>query len=167
MEKYSRILIIANLLLLLGYFNWSVYEKEQTLKDGQSILLQLAPVDPRSLMQGDYMRLSYQESALDLVQDQTATRGYAVLQIDSNHVGQIVRLQRSIEPTNENELVMKYKIVNHRLLLGSESFFFEEGQGAIYEHAVYGGLKVDDKGVSLLIGLYDKNFQLIQPDKVE
>ena len=56
MKKYSRILIIANLILLLGYFNWSVYKKEQTLKDGQLILLQLAPVDPRSLMQGDYMR---------------------------------------------------------------------------------------------------------------
>jgi uncharacterized membrane-anchored protein len=52
MKKYSRILIIANLILLLGYFNWSVYKKEQTLKDGQLILLQLAPVDPRSLMQG-------------------------------------------------------------------------------------------------------------------
>ena len=48
MKKYSRILIIANLILLLGYFNWSVYKKEQTLKDGQLILLQLAPVDPRS-----------------------------------------------------------------------------------------------------------------------
>ena len=49
MKKYSRILIIANLILLLGYFNWSVYQKEQTLKDGQLVLLQLAPVDPRSL----------------------------------------------------------------------------------------------------------------------
>ena len=58
MKKYSRILIIVNLILLLGYFNWSVYQKEQTLKDGQLVLLQLAPVDPRSLMQGDYMRLN-------------------------------------------------------------------------------------------------------------
>lgn len=46
MKKYSRILIIVNLILLLGYFNWSVYQKEQTLKDGQLVLLQLAPVDP-------------------------------------------------------------------------------------------------------------------------
>ncbi len=42
MKKYSRILIIANLILVLGYFNWSVYKKEQTLKDGQLVLLQLA-----------------------------------------------------------------------------------------------------------------------------
>ena len=38
MKKYSRILIIANLILLLGYFNWSVYQKEQTLKEGQLVL---------------------------------------------------------------------------------------------------------------------------------
>lgn len=63
MKKYSRILIIVNLILLLGYFNWSVYQKEQTLKDGQLVLLQLAPVDPRSLMQGDYMRLNYKEAS--------------------------------------------------------------------------------------------------------
>ena len=93
MKKYSRILIIVNLILLLGYFNWSVYQKEQTLKDGQLVLLQLAPVDPRSLMQGDYMRLSYKEASSDLLDQQTAIRGYAILQIDSNQVGKIVRLQ--------------------------------------------------------------------------
>lgn len=121
MKKYSRILIIANLILLLGYFNWSVYKKEQTLKDGQLILLQLAPVDPRSLMQGDYMRLSYKEASSDLLDQQTAIRGYAILQIDSNQVGKIVRLQNALEPVNDNELVIKYKIVRHRIFLGAES----------------------------------------------
>ena len=56
MKKYSRILIIANLILLLGYFNWSVYQKEQTLKEGQLVLLQLAPVDPRRRRAGDRPR---------------------------------------------------------------------------------------------------------------
>ena len=142
MKKYSRILIIVNLILLLGYFNWSVYKKEQTLKDGQLILLQLAPVDPRSLMQGDYMRLNYQEASSAPVDEQTATRGYAVLRTDSNQVGEIVRLQNALE-----------------------SFFFEEGQDTLYQKAMYGGLKVDDKGQSLLVGLYDKDFHRIQSDK--
>ena len=164
MKKYSRILIIANLILLLGYFNWSVYKKEQTLKDGQLILLQLAPVDPRSLMQGDYMRLN-QEASSAPVDEQTATRGYAVLRTDSNQVGEIVRLQNTLEPVNSDELVIKYKIVHHRLFLGAESFFFEEGQDTLYQKAVYGGLKVDGKGQSLLVGLYDENFHYIQSDK--
>ena len=165
MKKYSRILIIVNLILLLGYFNWSVYQKEQTLKDGQLVLLQLAPVEPRSLMQGDYMRLNYKEASSDLPDKQTDTRGYAILRTDSNQVGEIVRLQNTLEPVNDNELVIKYKIINRRLFLGAESFFFEEGQDTLYQKAVYGGLKVDDKGQSLLVGLYDEDFHLIQSDK--
>ena len=165
MKKYSRILIIVNLILLLGYFNWSVYQKEQTLKDGQLVLLQLAPVDPRSLMQGDYMRLNYKEASSDLLDEQTGTRGYAILRTDSNQVGEIVRLQNTLEPINDNELVIKYKIINRRLFVGAESFFFEEGQDTLYQKAVYGGLKVDDKGQSLLVGLYDKDFLLIKPDR--
>ena len=165
MKKYSRILIIANLILLLGYFNWSVYQKEQTLKDGQLVLLQLAPVDPRSLMQGDYMRLNYKEASSDLPDKQTDTRGYAILRTDSNQVGEIVRLQNTLEHVNDNELVIKYKIINRRLFLGAESFFFEEGQDTLFQKAVYGGLKVDDKGQSLLVGLYDEDFHLIQSDK--
>ena len=165
MKKYSRILIIVNLILLLGYFNWSVYQKEQTLKDGQLVLLQLAPVDPRSLMQGDYMRLNYKEASSNLPDGQTDTRGYAILRTDSNQVGEIVRLQNTLEPVNDNELVIRYKIINRRLFLGAESFFFEEGQDTLYQKAVYGGLKVDDKGQSLLVGLYDEDFHLIQSDK--
>ena len=38
MKKYSRILIIANLILLLGYFNWSFYQKEQALKKEQLLV---------------------------------------------------------------------------------------------------------------------------------
>lgn len=167
MKKVSRILIIVNLLLLLGYFNWSIFQKEQILKDGQLVLLQLAPVDPRSLMQGDYMSLNYKESGYHLRnwEEETPPRGYAILKTDSNQVAQIVRLQESPEPMNGDELMMKYKIIDGRLFLGAESFFFEEGQDTIFEKAAYGGLKVDSKGESLLVGLYDADFQLIQPKK--
>ena len=64
-----------------------------------------------------------------------------------------------------DELVIKYKIVHYRLFLGAESFFFEEGQDTLYQKAVYGGLKVNDKGQNLLVGLYDKDFHRIQSDK--
>ena len=163
MKKYSSILIIANLVLLLVYFNWSVYQKEQTLKEGQLVLLQLAPVDPRSLMQGDYMRLSYKEANSELTDGQEAKRGYVVLKLDHNHVGKIMRLQESPEPVNENEIVLKYKTINGRLFLGAESFFFEEGQDSVYNDAAYGGLRVDSKGESLLVGLYDEDFRQIKP----
>lgn len=111
------------------------------------------------------MRLNYKEASSDLLNKQTDTRGYAILRTDSNQVGEIVRLQNTLEPVNDNELVIKYKIINRRLFLGAESFFFEEGQDTLFQKAVYGGLKVDDKGQSLLVGLYDEDFHLIQSDK--
>ena len=111
------------------------------------------------------MRLNYQEASSAPIDEQTATRGYAILQIDSNQVGKIVRLQNALEPVNDNELVIKYKIVRHRIFLGAESFFFEEGQDTLYQKAMYGGLKVNDKGQNLLVGLYDKDFHRIQSDK--
>ena len=62
MKKYKWAIIVVNLILLLAYFNYSVFQKERILKDGKLILLELAPVDPRSLMQGDYMELWYKIS---------------------------------------------------------------------------------------------------------
>ena len=50
---------MVNLIILLGLFNNSILQKEELLSNGQLILLELVPVDPRSLMQGDYMRLRY------------------------------------------------------------------------------------------------------------
>lgn len=165
MKKYSRILIIVNVVILLGYFNWSVYTKEKTLKDGQLVLMQLAPVDPRSLMQGDYMRLNYNEANSDLIKPETPLRGYAILRTDSNHIGRIVRIQKDLEPIHNNESAIRYKKTYNFLSLGAEAFFFEEGQDSIYNRAVYGGLKIDNKGRSLLVGLYDEDFQLIRPDR--
>ncbi len=80
-------------------------------------------------------------------------------------VARIVRLKDALEPLNDNEPIINYKIVNDRLFLGAESFFFEEGQDTLYQKATYGGLKVNAKGESLLVGLYDKDFLLIKPDR--
>ena len=62
MKKYKWIIILLNLILLMVYFIHSIVKKEELLKDGQLVLFELAPVDPRSLMQGDYMTLRYKIS---------------------------------------------------------------------------------------------------------
>lgn len=74
------------------------------------------------------MRLSYKEANSELTDGQEAKRGYAVLTLDNNRVGEIIRLQESPEPVNENEIVLKYKTINGRLFLGAESFFLKKGR---------------------------------------
>ena len=50
---------IGSLLIILALVNWSIAEKEKHLAEGKVVYLKLAPVDPRSLMQGDYMALRF------------------------------------------------------------------------------------------------------------
>lgn len=47
--------IAASLVTALGVANGAIWQKEQLISTGRPIFLELAPVDPRSLMQGDYM----------------------------------------------------------------------------------------------------------------
>ena len=54
-----RIVAVVAGLVVLVVVNWSIYDREQLLAEGRVVLLPLAPVDPRSLMQGDYMALRF------------------------------------------------------------------------------------------------------------
>jgi uncharacterized membrane-anchored protein len=51
--------LIASLTIFLAIIGWMIFEKEKVVANGQTFLLELAPVDPRSIMQGDYMILNY------------------------------------------------------------------------------------------------------------
>lgn len=59
MKTYKNWIIAANLIAIIAYFSFTIIQKENILKIGKLILLELSPIDPRSLMQGDYMRLRY------------------------------------------------------------------------------------------------------------
>ncbi|MBC5774258.1 GDYXXLXY domain-containing protein [Pontibacter sp. KCTC 32443] len=185
-NNLKAIVVLVNLVLVLAYLNWSVVQKEDILEEGELVLLKLAPVDPRSLMQGDYMRLSYAisqpnnqlwqeqqnvDSLINQVQQQQLTmdslesRGYAVIKLDAQQVAQLVRYQPEKEPLHKDELLLKYTKGDWALNLGAESYFFEEGQAKTFEQAEYGGLRVDKQGNSVLVGLYDKNRKLLKPKK--
>ena len=162
MKKYKWFIILLNLILLLLYFNYSVIKKEELLKDGQLILLELAPVDPRSLMQGDYMALRYKISE-NLDYETISKRGYCIVRIDTNGVAEKKRFQEKQTPLGEDEFLIKYKAANKwNVYIGAESFFFQEGQAEKYEKAKYGGVKIDKNGNSLLIGLYDEQRKKIE-----
>ena len=49
----TRGVALAGLLLVLAAVNYSIYGKEEIVRSGETVYLELAPVDPRSLMQGD------------------------------------------------------------------------------------------------------------------
>ncbi len=54
-----RLLILGTICLLLLGFTWSVAQKEKLRSNGREVLLELAPVDPRALLMGEYMTLDF------------------------------------------------------------------------------------------------------------
>lgn len=161
MKKYKWLIIVLNLVLLLVYLNYSIAEKETILKNGQPILLKLAPVDPRSLMQGDYMDLRYDISN-NINIEKIPKRGYCVVKIDPKGIAERVRFQKDPTPLSPGEHLIKYTSPDSwRINIGAESFFFQEGDAEKYNNAVYGGLRTDKDGNSLLIGLYNEQLKQI------
>lgn len=161
MNKIKWILVVLNILIILGLVNYNIYQKEKQLKEGKLILLKLVPVDPRSLMQGDYMQLSY-EIAENSYEENMPKRGYCVVRCDSANIATFARLQPNLEPQNPGDYCIPYtKQSDNSISIGASSYFFEEGSADKFENAAYGALKVDQKGHSLLIGLCNPTGQLI------
>jgi hypothetical protein len=52
-------LALASAVLTLLVANFAIWQKEQIIAQGKPVFVRLAPVDPRSLMQGDYMALDF------------------------------------------------------------------------------------------------------------
>jgi uncharacterized membrane-anchored protein len=158
MKKYKSILILSNLVLVLFLFHRSTWKKEQVLKNGDLVLFQLAPVDPRSLMQGDYMRLNY---AIAQSLHPKNQRGYLIVRKNEQGVAEKVRLQATVQPLENGESAIRFNKPDWQTTIGAESFFFQEGQGKKFEKAKFGGIRVDKNGNSLLEGLYDKDLKRI------
>ena len=159
MKKYKSILIVANLLILLVLFHSSVWQKETILEEGKVLYFELAPVDPRSLMQGDFMRLSY---AISQPLQPKNKRGYCIVETDNNGVAKFVRLQTKVLPLKEGEYAIRFNKKDWQTTIGADSFFFEEGKARKYGKAKYGLVKVDKKGHDILVGLADINLKEIK-----
>lgn len=153
-----------------------VIQKENLLQNGRSIFLKLAPVDPRSLIQGDYMILdyetirNYQTQQSDYPETKnTIRKTQFIFEVDNQNVATIVEEYTPNQKLKTNQFVLNIKITGYyQLNLGAESFLFQEGDGTYYEQAEYSELKVDPSGNTLLVGLRDKNLEpLNSPPKAQ
>jgi uncharacterized membrane-anchored protein len=158
----SRVFLeIAALILILVMTNGLILQKHSMLKSGETILLKLAPVDPRSLMQGDYMALRYELERLISAQNVTdpPREGRIVVTLDGQGIASFVRIHHG-EPLGEGEHLLRYR---HRgnFRLGPDAFFFQEGHAKDYESARYGELKVSPSGDSVLVGLRGEKLEYL------
>ena len=165
MKRAATWLVLAGAVLVLGAANYTIWQRQQIVDHGRPVLLELRPVDPRSLMQGDYMALAYAESVFPGPAERSGLprRGSFIVTVGADNVATFARLD-SGGPLAANEARIKYKLIDRfgGIRLGAESFFFEEGQADRFATAEYGVLHVDRAGNSVLVGLADENAKLIR-----
>lgn len=153
-------LLIALLGILLGY-NYSIIKKEQLLDTGEPLLVALGPVDPRSLMQGDYMILDFsmQWQVFQELRKQSGEQRIAphkgIMVVALKNDEHVFSRIYSGEKLAEGERLLEYKVENNRLKIAGGTFFFEEGLGRLYEGARYARLVADENGKALVSGLMD------------
>jgi len=159
-------------LLALIAVNVSIYQKEQVLKQGKIVILQLAPVDPRSLMQGDYMALSYalieqleqraSQQRADKPEILIPGKGVVVVGLDDQQRAITVDFENG-QPLAPQQLLMQYHSWGNSLRIGTPSYFFQEGNAKQFEQARYGEFRVGSNGEALLTYLLDQHLQPIGP----
>jgi uncharacterized membrane-anchored protein len=152
----TRSLIVAGALLVLGGVNYSIFGKERIIASGATIFLELAPVDPRSIMQGDYMTLRFQV-AERIAQsrsngDNSQTR--VPLQVTTNRVATF-----DADP-GAHSLWLRYRLRRGEVWLGTNAYFFAEGSASRYASARYGEFRVDARsGDAVLVGMRDEHLR--------
>ncbi len=150
--KLRTMLVWATLVMALGTVNWLAFGREQIVADGQVMYLALAPVDPRSLLQGDYMDLRY-GLADDLRTSNLPTAGLLVVRVNVQYIATFARLYTPGTKLVNNEHMLRYRVRSGTVRIGAESFFFQEGEANGYQNARYAELRVAPDGTTVLVGL--------------
>jgi uncharacterized membrane-anchored protein len=160
----KAIAVLAGL-VILALANWTVWQREQLLSGGKVAILELAPVDPRSLMQGDYMALRFQlaEQAFGrgrTQENKEAADGRLVARTDEKGVARFVRRDGG-EPLAEGEFLLRYRVRNGEPKFATNAFFFQEGHAKFYERARFGEFRVAPSGDMLLTHMLGEDRQRV------
>jgi uncharacterized membrane-anchored protein len=153
-------LLAAVTLLQLGFLSAQTARSEWHLAHGQTIKLELAPVDPRSMLQGDYVILSYEVSRPEWDEAQwnrLESKGKAALVLAPDGAG-VYRLERLYEEGSslqEGEVLIRGKWDGYRGFdFGIEHYFIPEGTGIDLVNQVrYAEVKLSSKGDAILVRL--------------
>ena len=142
------VLLCAALVLVCA--NTAIWQKEGLIVDGATVYVRLAPVDPRSLMQGDYMRLNFALPGNPPAVP--GTMAQVVARLDAHKVADILRFHDG-GPLGPGEFLMNVTVKDQRWILATDAWYFKEGEAARWSGAAYGEFRVGRGGKAVLVGL--------------
>lgn len=153
----TAVMMIATI-AVLGFINVEIAAKNRIVADGATVLLRLAPRDPRSLMQGDYMALRYAMAAQVAAAAEAAKirDGVAIIELDAHGEARFVAIEHDGVTAPDHQARLRFRKRGESVRLASDAFFFEEGAWETYRGARFGELRVNAAGEAVLVALRDE-----------
>ena len=153
--------VVAAFALVVGVSGQAVVDRERVLDEGRVVLFELAPVDPRSLMQGDYMALRFAlDDALPRRDGRSAAPllRFAYLDVDTEGRARLAGVGEEL-PVPSASVAVRIRMRDGAPSVGPNAFFFQEGLAAAFEGARWGEFRVAADGTALLTHLRDEKLQ--------
>ena len=176
MKKLSHLTLILTTLLAIIYVNVYAWQSQQIKLRGKILFLELAPVDPLSLVQGQYMILRFGiEKEYDATQEDQHiienSRGnvLAIINLDNRRIGTLTGLkaidQWQQQPNPNGTLLLQVHAwhtnsdESYTIQIQQNSFLFQENTEDRYTEAKYGMFRVQENGQYVLTDLADKHLR--------
>ncbi|UYI78420.1 MAG: GDYXXLXY domain-containing protein [Fusobacterium varium] len=153
----KKIFVVLNLLLLMIVFGYSVIKEEKNLKKA-TFYIKTVPVDPRSLIQGDYMVLNYDIAASARMEIGNIRKGYIRIKINDLKIAEFIRIDEEYLPPSNNEISIQFQKNGSNIDIGVNSYLFQEGTGNKFQKAQYAEVIELKNGKLRLKNLLDKDF---------
>lgn len=147
--RWQRTGIAASLLATLVVANLGIWQKEELIRTGRPVFLEVAPVDPRSLVQGDYMALNFKIPLPDVLHTSSLL---AIAKIDARGIAVVDRV-KDTNALASDEILIELIPTGSGLRLASDAWYFKEGEADRWAKAKYGEFRIDRQGHALLVGL--------------
>ena len=164
--SHAALSLLGGTLLTLLVANGAIWQKQDVIAHGKPVYLALEPKDPRSLMEGDYMRLRFPTvDAHDesLLQGMGSTRPLMVVQLDARGVATVSRRHSNDQPLAADEMLLELTPKDGNWVVVTDAWFFKEGDAERWQQARFGEFRVLPDGRALLVGMADAELKSIAP----
>ncbi|MFV0280825.1 MAG: GDYXXLXY domain-containing protein, partial [Rhodoblastus sp.] len=138
----------------------AVRSAEDTLANGRVIYIALRPVDPRSLIQGDYMAIAFNVDKLPAARS-INSEVLAIADLDDRSIATIQGLAAPDAGPQANQVALRLRQKSGRWFVGTDAYFFEEGHAKDFAGAKFGQFRLGADGRLLLVALTDDNLKVL------
>jgi uncharacterized membrane-anchored protein len=162
-SRWTAVLLALFAVMVFITINLLILQKERLIRDGRPVYVKLAPVDPRSLMQGDYMRLAYAlpgvERSRSAEVPRWGERRRVAVALDERGIVQSAQVLASGAVPPTGMLAVELTPASGGWTLVSDAWYFKEGTQSRWAAARYGEFRVTPDGRALLVNLVGEDLK--------